>query len=98
MAHAAGARGFVCSPSELLPMRSALGSDVLLVTPGIRPAGAATGDQKRVGTPASAITSGASVLVVGRPIREAAQPAVAARAILDEIRAASEAHVDGSPR
>ena len=84
-AHGAGARGFVCSPAELPAMRAALGPDVLLVTPGIRPAGSATGDQKRTGTPRQALLDGASLLVVGRPIREAADPALAARNVLQEM-------------
>lgn len=88
MAHAAGARGFVCSPNELRTLRAALGPDVLLVTPGIRPTGADTGDQKRTGTPRSAILDGADVLVVGRPIRDASNPAAAARAIATDIEVA----------
>jgi orotidine-5'-phosphate decarboxylase len=88
MAHTAGARGFVCSPAELPAMRSALGTQVCLVTPGIRPAGAAEGDQKRTGTPREAVMAGATLLVVGRPIREAADPGAAATQIVDEIAAA----------
>jgi orotidine-5'-phosphate decarboxylase len=88
LAHDAGVRGFVCSPAEITPLRAALGNEVVLVTPGIRPAGAAAGDQKRVGTPGDAIRAGASVLVVGRPIRDAADPAAAARQVLAEIAAA----------
>ena len=64
--------------------------DTLLVIPGIRPAGSAVGDQKRIATPAQAIADGASLLVVGRPITRAADPAAAARAILHEIE---QAHV-----
>lgn len=90
MAHAAGARGFVCSPAELRAMRGALGPEVVLVTPGIRPAGAAMGDQKRTGTPRQATLDGASVLVVGRPIREASDPAAAARGVLEEIASAEQ--------
>ena len=85
VAHGAGARGFVCSPSELRAMRQALGQDVVLVTPGIRPAGASAGDQKRTGTPREAVLDGADLLVVGRPIRDAQDPAAAARAIAAEI-------------
>ena len=81
----AGARGFVCSPSELRRMRQSLGPGVVLVTPGIRPSGAASGDQKRTGTPREAIVNGADLLVVGRPIRDASDPAAAARAIVAEI-------------
>lgn len=91
LAHGAGARGFVCSPAEIAPLRAALGDGVTLVTPGIRPAGAAIADQKRVGTPGDAIRAGASVLVVGRPIREAADPAAAARQVLAEMAAAAPA-------
>ena len=90
MAHGAGARGFVCSPAELRAMRAALGPDVVLVTPGVRPGGTSMGDQKRTGTPREAIADGASVLVIGRPIREAADPGQAAKAILDEILAGSQ--------
>jgi orotidine-5'-phosphate decarboxylase len=89
LAHAAGARGFVCSPAEISPLRAALGQDIALVTPGIRPAGTAVSDQKRVGTPGDAIRAGASVLVVGRPIRDAEDPAAAARQVLAEIAAAA---------
>jgi orotidine-5'-phosphate decarboxylase len=88
-AREAGAAGFVCSPSEVRRMRQSLGSDVVLVIPGIRPAGAATGDQKRTGTPSEAIRDGADVLVVGRPIRDASDPAAAASAIVSEIAAAA---------
>ncbi|HVU05441.1 MAG TPA: orotidine-5'-phosphate decarboxylase [Polyangiaceae bacterium] len=88
MAHSAGARGFVCSPSEIVALRGALGPDVALVTPGIRPAGAALGDQKRTGTPRQAILDGASLLVVGRPIREAPDPRAAAASVAAEIEAA----------
>jgi orotidine-5'-phosphate decarboxylase len=90
LAHSAGARGFVCSPAEVSAIRAALGADVVLVTPGIRSASSATGDQKRTGTPAFAIEQGASVLVVGRPIREANDPGAAAEAVLEEIRAATQ--------
>ncbi|MGH9519666.1 MAG: orotidine-5'-phosphate decarboxylase [Terriglobales bacterium] len=81
----AGIRGFVCSPSEVSALRTLSGPEGVLVIPGIRPAGAATGDQKRVATPAEALRRGASYLVVGRPITQAAQPAEAAEAILREM-------------
>lgn len=81
----AGVRGFVCSAAEARAMRDALGDEALLVTPGIRPAGADVGDQKRVATPAQAIADGADLLVVGRPIRDAADPLAAARAVMSEI-------------
>ncbi|HEY6081457.1 MAG TPA: orotidine-5'-phosphate decarboxylase [Polyangiaceae bacterium] len=83
-----GMAGLVCSTAEVASLRQALGPELLLVTPGIRPAGAAAGDQKRVGTPAAALRDGSSLLVVGRPIRDAADPAAAARAILDEMSGA----------
>ncbi len=80
--------GFVCSPEEVSRLRSMVGPTGVLVIPGIRPAGAATGDQKRIATPADALKSGASHLVVGRPITQAADPAEAAEAILKEMAAA----------
>jgi orotidine-5'-phosphate decarboxylase len=85
----AGVRGFVCSPAEARAMREALGPEALLVTPGIRPAGADAGDQKRIATPANAIADGADLLVVGRPIRDAADPMLAARAVVAEIARAA---------
>jgi orotidine-5'-phosphate decarboxylase len=88
LARSAGIHGLVCSTAEVGALRSALGAEAILVTPGIRPAGAAAGDQKRVGTPASALRDGSSLLVVGRPIRDAADPAAAARAILAEMSGA----------
>jgi orotidine-5'-phosphate decarboxylase len=88
LARAAGIHGLVCSTAEVGALRGALGPEAILVTPGIRPAGAAVGDQKRVGTPASALKDGSSLLVVGRPIRDAADPAGAARAILAEMSGA----------
>jgi orotidine-5'-phosphate decarboxylase len=88
MAVACGIDGLVCSPLEIAAFRRELGPEAILVTPGIRPAGGASGDQKRVATPGAAIRAGASYLVVGRPILEAADPAAAARAILDEMAAA----------
>jgi len=89
LAQAEGVRGLVCSSAEVGALRAALGPEAVLVTPGIRPSGSAVGDQKRVGTPASAIQAGSSLLVVGRPIRDAADPAAAARAIADEIASAA---------
>lgn len=90
LAQSAGIPGLVCSVAELAPLRAALGPNLTLVTPGIRPAGASLGDdQKRVATPAAAVRAGASVLVVGRPIRDALDPALAARAVASEI---AEAH------
>lgn len=84
----AGLRGFVCSPEEVSSLRELTGPKGVLVIPGIRPAGEAIGDQKRIATPADALRMGASYLVVGRPITKAADPAKAARAILDEMAAA----------
>ena len=78
-------RGLVCSPEEVAILRRELGTEPRLVVPGIRPAGAAVGDQKRIATPADAIRAGASQLVVGRPITRAADPSKAAQVILDEI-------------
>ena len=83
-----GADGIVCSPQEVAAMRAALGPDALLVTPGVRPAGAAVGDQKRVATPAQAVLDGSTHLVVGRPILEADDPCVAARLIAAEMAGA----------
>ena len=88
MALDAGIRGFVCSPQEAARVRALAGPDATIVTPGIRPAGSEAGDQRRISTPADAIRSGASILVVGRPIREARDPADAARRIVAEIAAA----------
>lgn len=85
LALAAGADGLVCSPRELAPLRTDLGPHPLLVTPGIRPTAAASGDQKRVMTPAEARDQGASHIVVGRPILGAADPIAATRAILAEL-------------
>ncbi len=88
MGLAAGIRGFVCSPQEVSALRLLTGPDSTLVIPGIRPAGGATGDQKRVAAPADALRAGASYLVVGRPITQAPDPAKAAEAILAEMAAA----------
>jgi orotidine-5'-phosphate decarboxylase len=85
MGLAAGMRGFVCSPKEVAGLRALTGTKGVLVIPGIRPAGAAIGDQKRVATPADALRAGASYLVVGRPITQAPDPAEAAKAILREM-------------
>jgi orotidine-5'-phosphate decarboxylase len=86
-----GIDGMVCSPEEVALLRKETGPDSLLVIPGIRPAGAAVGDQKRIATPANAIADGASLLVVGRPITRAADPVAAAEAILKEIEVAQQA-------
>jgi orotidine-5'-phosphate decarboxylase len=88
LAESAGIDGLVCSPSEVLALRDELGTKPLLVVPGIRPTGSASGDQRRVSTPADAIRAGASMLVVGRPITQAQDPAAAASAILIEMASA----------
>jgi orotidine-5'-phosphate decarboxylase len=88
MAHENGADGVVCSAFEAAAMRELLGPNALVVTPGIRPAGSAAGDQKRVATPADAIAAGASHLVVGRPVNAAPDPAAALAAIEAEVAAA----------
>lgn len=80
-----GADGLVCSPEEAASLRKLVGHQMRLVTPGIRPAGAATGDQKRIMTPARAIAAGSDYLVVARPVIEAADPKAVAEAILAEI-------------
>jgi len=85
VAHAAGIQGLVCSPEEAAEMRRELPASVL-VTPGIRPAGAAIGDQKRIATPAAALASGADYLVIGRPITHASEPVAAAIDILQQMR------------
>ena len=83
-----GIRGFVCSPQEVASLRALTGPEGVLVTPGIRPSGAAIGDQNRISTPGDALRQGASYLVVGRPITQAADPARAAEAILEEMAGA----------
>ena len=85
-----GIDGLVCSAEEAANLRKLIGHKMTLVTPGIRPAGAATGDQKRIMTPAAAIAAGADYLVVGRPIVGAADPKAAAQAIVAEIAEAAE--------
>jgi len=86
MAITAGIHGLVCSPLEAAVFRRTLGPTPLLVTPGIRPAGADVGDQKRIATPQAAIEAGSDFLVVGRPILEAADINEAAQLILDQIK------------
>ena len=80
-----GTDGLVCSPREVKAMREQLGPDAILVTPGVRPAGADLGDQKRVATPASAINDGATYLVIGRPIVQAPNRAQAAADIIASL-------------
>jgi orotidine-5'-phosphate decarboxylase len=83
-----GIDGIVCSPEEAASLRKIVGHQISLVTPGIRPAGSATGDQKRIMTPARAIAAGADYMVVGRPVLEAPDPKAAADAIVAEIEQA----------
>jgi orotidine-5'-phosphate decarboxylase len=85
LAQKSGINGMVCSAEEVALLRNETGPNSLLVIPGIRPTGSAIEDQKRVATPAQAIAHGASMLVVGRPITRAADPAAAAQSILNEI-------------
>jgi orotidine-5'-phosphate decarboxylase len=80
-----GIDGLVCSPEETAALRKIVGHQMRLVTPGIRPAGSATGDQKRIMTPARAIAAGSDYLVIGRPIMEAADPKAAAESVVAEI-------------
>lgn len=85
LAVGAGADGIVCSPQEAAAMRELLGPDAIIITPGVRPAGADVGDQKRIATPARAIEAGASKLVVGRPITKADDPVAAFEQIVAEL-------------
>jgi orotidine-5'-phosphate decarboxylase len=84
-----GVDGLVCSPEEVAALRRAVSNKLVLVTPGVRPAGAESGDQKRVATPGDAITAGTDYLVVGRPIIDASDPKAAADAIVAEIAGAT---------
>lgn len=90
-ARAAGMGGIVCSAREAPMVRRHVGTGMAIVTPGIRPPGSAADDQKRVVTPADAITAGATHLVVGRPITAAPEPSAAARAIVEQIALAANA-------
>jgi orotidine-5'-phosphate decarboxylase len=85
LALSAGADGLVCSPLEVAMLRQTLGEHAKLVVPGIRPAGATSGDQARIMTPGEAIAAGADWIVVGRPITQAADPAAAARGIIADM-------------
>ena len=85
LAKGSGIDGIVCSPREAAEMRELLGPDALIVTPGVRPAGAELGDQSRVATPAAAISAGASHLVIGRPITGAQNPVASYEAIVEEL-------------
>ena len=92
IAHSAGVRGLVASSREISLLRNKFGNEMQLVIPGMRPAGSATQDQSRTATPGEAIRSGAGYIVVGRPILQAADPAAAADAIVEEIRNAAMKH------
>src|SRR5262252_193505 len=82
----AGARGLVCSPHEVPAVRAEVGPGILLITPGIRPAGASANDQARTATPEAALRAGADLLVIGRPITAAPDPGAAAAAIAAPLR------------
>jgi orotidine-5'-phosphate decarboxylase len=86
LAVSAGARALVCSPREVATVRSEVGSDIKLITPGVRPAGADRNDQARVATPEEAMRAGADLLVIGRPITGAPDPGAAAAAIAGPLR------------
>ena len=88
LAKDSGINGMVCSAEEVATLRTELGAEAMLVVPGIRPSGAAADDQRRVAAAGEAIGRGASMLVVGRPITRASNPADAARTILEEIESA----------
>jgi orotidine-5'-phosphate decarboxylase len=85
LARDSGLDGVVCSPEETAAIRKTCGKDFFLVVPGVRPKGAAAGDQKRIATPEEAIRAGADLIVVGRPITGAPDPAASARGIVREI-------------
>jgi orotidine-5'-phosphate decarboxylase len=88
LAVSAGARGLVCSPQEVATVRAEVGPDILLITPGIRPAGATSDDQARVATPEEALRAGADLLVIGRPITRSPDPGATAAAIAGSLRRA----------
>jgi orotidine-5'-phosphate decarboxylase len=85
LAQSSGLDGVVCSPFEIAAIRAACGPDFILVVPGIRPVGSDAGDQKRIMTPAEAISLGADYLVIGRPITQAENPAEAAEMIAQQL-------------
>ena len=89
LAVAAGVPGLVCAPRDLAAVRAAVGADVRLVTPGIRPDGSGDDDHARAATPGAAITAGADLLVVGRPVTRAADPLAAASGIVKAVAAAA---------
>lgn len=86
----AGCHGLVASPLEVASLRTMVPAETLIITPGVRPMGADPGDQKRTATPLAARQAGADLVVVGRPIRDAVDPATAARAIVAELQSAIE--------
>jgi len=94
-AQEAHATGLVCSPLEIAAVRETVGHALKIVTPGVRPAGSAAGDQKRAATPGDAIAAGANYLVVGRPITQADDPAAAAKAIIAEVAQAGSRQTGG---
>lgn len=83
---AAGARAVVCSPQEVADVRQAVADDIVLITPGVRPAGSSADDQQRVATPEQALNDGADLLVIGRPITGASDPGLAAASIGNSLR------------
>lgn len=89
LAKASGLHGVVCSAQETALVRKATGKDFLICTPGIRPAGADVADQRRITAPRDALASGSDILVIGRPIAAAADPAAAARAIAEDLHLAA---------
>jgi orotidine-5'-phosphate decarboxylase len=95
LAVGAGARGLVCSPHEVAAVRAEVGPDVMLITPGVRPAGAESHDQARVATPEEALKAGADLLVLGRPITRAPDPGAAAAAVAASLRRAVAGRVSG---
>jgi orotidine-5'-phosphate decarboxylase len=83
---AAGARALVCSPREVAALRAEVGPDVMLITPGVRPVGSESQDQARVATPQEALSAGADLLVIGRPITKAPDPGAAAATLAASLR------------
>ena len=88
LAVSAGARGLVCSPLEVADVRREVGADVTLITPGVRPSGSSSGDQSRIATPEEALAAGADLLVIGRPLTAAPDPARAAAELAVSLRRA----------
>jgi len=98
LAKECGLDGVVCSPTDLESVRGACGLDFLTVVPGIRPSGAAAGDQKRIATPRAALSAGADILVVGRPVTAAPDPDAALEALVAELAAGAPPGLGGSPK